>query len=975
MFVHSLLARWAFPAGLVMPLTRLLVSVSQATIVLTLFASLPGNVSAAEPVDFNRDIRSLLSNNCYQCHGPDEAEVQAGLRLDSRDHATKASDSGTAIVPGNPDQSLLIKRILADESERMPPAESGKKLSAEEKELLVRWVREGAPYAQHWSYVKPARPALPKVADDAWARNDIDRFILARLQQEGLKPQPEADRYTLIRRLSLDLTGLPPTVAEVDEFINDQDPYAYENLVNRLLAKNAYGEHWARLWLDLARYADSAGYADDPPRTIWMFRDAVIRAVNQNKPFDQLTREFIAGDLLPQPSQEQLLLTAFHRNTLTNNEGGTNDEEFRNVAVVDRVNTTMAVWMGTTINCCQCHTHKYDPITQAEFYQLFAFFNNTEDADKRDESPNLMIVTAEQESQRAKLQQEIDDLQQALQTKLAQEPDAKEKSLLPRGPLKAKFVRIENPGKGALLHLAEVQAFVGEKNVAASGTASQISTGYDGPAKLAIDGNTDGNYAAKSVSHTGNGDDPWWEVDLGDPVVLVRIVLWNRTDNGLHARLKNFRVIALDAKRNPLWVRTTKASPNPSVTFELPAAADALTKADQQEITKYAGADKVQLPEEKKLEKLKADLAKITGVPTPIMRDLPEDRRRKTFVQLRGSFMNLGDQVFEGTPSAFNELKANGETPNRLDLANWLVDENNPLTARVTVNRYWAEIFGSGIVRTTEEFGSQGELPSHPQLLDWLAVELQESGWDVKHLLKLMVTSAAYRQSSRVTPELYERDPDNRLLARGPRVQLTAEMIRDQALAVSGLLSDKMYGQPVRPPQPSRGLRAAFGSGTDWQTSTGEDRYRRGLYTTWRRSNPYPSMAEFGAPNREVCTLRRPRTNTPLQPLVTMNDDVYVEAAQALARRMAAAEGNVADKAKFGFRLCVSRKPSERELAIYAALYEAALKRYAGDLELATKMATQPLGAPQEGANVAELAAWTVVGTTLLNLDEMFLKR
>ena len=940
----------------------------------------PRRASAAEPVDFNRDIRSILSNNCFQCHGPDEEELHGGLRLDSREAATGESDSGIAIVPGEPDESLLIERILAeDEYERMPPADSGKKLTAAEKELLTRWVREGAPYAKHWSYVKPARPPLPDVKNKDWVKNEIDHFILARLESEGLSPQGDADRYALIRRVSLDLTGLPPAWEEVQQFVNDKSPDAYEQLVDRLLAKKAYGEHWTRMWLDLSRYADSAGYADDPPRTIWMFRDAVIRAVNENKPFDQLTKEFIAADLLENPTDEQLLLTAFHRNTLTNNEGGTSDEEFRNVAVVDRVNTTMAVWMGTTIDCCQCHTHKYDPITQDEYYQLFAFFNSTEDADRRDESPNLTILSPEQQQQKAKLQAEIESLQKVVAEKLAAaSADAIPQATAVSGPLKTKFIRVENPGQNVFLHLAELQAFAGEKNVATDGTASQISTGYDGPAKFAIDGKTDGNYQAKSVSHTGDGNDPWWEVELKEPTVLDRVVLWNRTDNGLHTRLKNFRVISLDKDRKPIWVRTTAESPNPQIEFQLPASGEKLTDADKSEIARYVsggGAGEAELPEQKRIAQLEKQIASIKGVPTPIMRELPENRRRKTHVHIRGSFLNKGKEVHVGTPAVFHDLPQAEGTPNRLHLAQWLVDDDNPLTPRVTVNRYWAEIFGSGIVQTTEEFGSQGELPSHPELLDWLAVELVESGWDIKHLLKLMVTSAAYRQSSRVTPDAYERDPDNRLLARGPRFQLTAEMIRDQALAVSGLLSDKMYGPPVRPPQPSRGLRAAFGGGTDWKTSEGEDRYRRGLYTTWRRSNPYPSMAEFGAPNREVCTLRRPRTNTPLQPLVTMNDDVYVEAAQALARRMAQAEGDASDKARHGFHLCLSREPSERELAVFTKLYQSALDTYSTNKDIAARFAAGPLAPPPSDMDIAELAAWTIVGTTLLNLDEMFLKR
>ena len=671
-----------------------------------------------------------------------------------------------AIVRGKPDDSELMRRVTSDDPDLlMPPKASGRRLNEREVALLKQWIEQGAPFARHWSYVKPVRPAVPEVQDKTWPRSAIDSFLLARLEREGLKPSPEADRDALIRRVTLDLTGLPPTVEEVDQFVADASPDAYEKLVDRLLASDAYGEHWARLWLDLARYADSAGYADDPPRTIWAFRDYVIRSLNANKPFDQFTIEQIAGDLLPNPTEEQLAATAFHRNTLTNNEGGTNDEEFRNVAVVDRVNTTMAVWMGTTMNCAQCHSHKYDPILQEEYFRFFALLNQSEDADRGDESPLLTIWSDEQKRQKTDWQAEIDRLEQTLRT------------------------------------------------------------------------------------------------------------------------------------------------PTP----ELQAAQ----------------ASSEQKPSRDRLEMLKKQLAEMKPATTlPIMRELPEAQRRKTFVQFRGNYLSLGPEVTPGVPAAFHPLPADAPA-NRLSLARWLVDENNPLTARVVVNRYWEQLFGIGIVRTSEEFGSQGDLPTHPELLDWLATELMQQKWDLKHLLKLLVTSAAYRQSSRVTPELQDRDPDNLLLARGPRFRLPSEVIRDQALAVSGLLSRKMYGPPVKPPQPSLGLSAAFGSGIDWKTSEGEDRYRRGLYTTWRRSSPYPSLAAFDAPNREVCTLRRDRTNTPLQALVTLNDPVYIEAAQGLARRMAAASGSVADKVRHGFRLCVARPPSDTELNRLVQLFEAARPRFA----------------------------------------------
>ena len=753
------------------------------------------------PIDFNREIRPILSNTCFKCHGPDAKQRKGGkdgFRLDNERGAFADLGEGPAIVRGKPDESELVLRITSDDPlEVMPPPSSGKILSSSDKAKLTEWVRQGAPYARHWSYVKPVRPPVPVLGagERSNSRNPIDDFLLARLAREGLKPSPEADRAALIRRVSLDLTGLPPTLDEVEAFLHDTRPDAYEQLVDRLLEKPSYGEHWARLWLDLARYADSAGYADDPARTIWLYRDYVIKSINQNKPFDQFTIEQIAGDLLPNPSQDQLIATAFHRNTLTNNEGGTNDEEFRNVAVVDRVNTTMAVWMGTTIACAQCHDHKYDPLSQQEFFQLFAFFNNTEDADRTDESPFLSIEPESRALQRADLVREIAELKK-------------------NGPK--------------------------DKD------------------KLAV------------------------------------------------------------------------------------------------------------------LEKILPVIKPDTTV--PVLRELATASRRKTQIQHRGNYLDLGKEVAEGVPTAFPTLPE-GAPANRLTLARWLVDENNPLTARVIVNRYWEQIFGSGLVPTSEEFGSQGEPPTHPELLDWLATELIEGRWDLKRFLKLLVTSASYRQSSKVTPELLQRDPDNRLLARGPRFRLPAETIRDQALFVSGLLSEKMYGPPVKPPQPTSGLNAAFGGNIDWKTSEGPDKYRLGLYTTWRRSNPYPSMTTFDAPNREVCTLTRSRTNTPLQALVTLNDPVYVEAAQALARRIDRGGKTVEEKAEHGFKLCLARAPSTEERDRLVRLYESSRNGFATDKKTAHALATEPLGPAPEGASEVELAAWTVVSNVLLNLDEMLMKR
>ncbi len=1144
-------------------------------------ALLAGAAASAEEgttrkLDFTRDIRPLLSNHCFQCHGPDAEERKGGtdgLRLDTAAGALQDLGGYAAIVPGRPEASEVVARIRSTDPDLlMPPPATGKPLSAADQDLLETWIREGAAYAGHWSYEVPVRPELPAVRHTAWPRHDIDYFVLSRLEREGLSPSPEADRYTLARRLALDLTGLPPTLEEVDRFVQDPAPDAYEQYVDRLLEKSSYGEHWARMWLDLARYADSAGYADDPPRTIWAYRDYVIRSFNENKPFDQFTLEQLAGDLLPDPSVDQLVATAFHRNTLTNNEGGTNDEEFRNVAIVDRVNTTFAVWMGTTIDCAQCHNHKYDPISQAEFFRVFAVLNNTEDADRRDESPLVEIWSPEQLEQKAKWERELAELRrevstltpelttglaawerdlgaepawQALRPSEVQSASGSELSLaenkvvaakpantdtytltfplaanqaltglrletlpdeaLPQGgpgfaggnfvvsrvraelvppagtTTSGRFLRIEIPGQQRILSLAEVQVWGSDTNLALKGEATQSSTDYDGPAKLAIDGNTNGQYhEAKSTTHTAISDNPWWEVDLQSAQRVDRIVIWNRTDANVGMRLKDFRVALLDEQRAVVWEQTIAEPPQPSRELSLsgvrgvelsaafadhaqagfPAAAVLrnedlankgwaiaprtgephfltlilsqtlkagegealrlsidqhyksahhtvgqlrLSATDDSRVAAYAqippdviavlrtpAAERTE-PQRKRLaehflattpllaeprqrlSQLDKSLAEQKPTTTvPVLREKPASERRVTRLQFRGNFMDLGEEVAPGVPAAFHPLPQ-AESADRLALARWIMDEKNPLTPRVIANRYWEQVFGMGIVRTSEEFGSQGELPTHPELLDWLATELIRTDWNLKQFLKTIVTSATYRQSSRVSEELLERDPDNRLFARGPRFRLSAEMIRDQALFVSGLLSDKMYGPPVKPLQPTLGVNAAFGSGIDWQTSEGEDKYRRGLYTTWRRSNPYPSMAAFDAPNREVCTVRRDRTNTPMQALVTLNDPVYIEAAQALARRMVAAAEDSHERIRLGFRLCVARPPSDEELTKLAALYAAAHAQFTQHPEQAKQLATEPIGPLPEGQNAADLAAWTLVCNVLLNLDEFLM--
>jgi len=813
--------------------------------------------SAAEPsapqVRYDRDILPILSAACFACHGPDEPARKAGLRLDLRDGAVKSLRSGSkAVVPGKPDESELLIRIASDGVDRMPPAKHPHQLSAGEKSLLRRWIEQGAEYRSHWAFQAPVRPAPPAVKNAGWVRTPVDRFVLALIEAEGLKPSPEADRYALARRVALDLTGLPPTIEAADRFAKDDKEGAYERYVDEVLRSPAFGERWAAMWLDMARYADSNGYADDRIRTIWKYRDWTIDAFNRNLPFDRFTVEQLAGDLLPAATQDQLIATAFHRNTLTNDEGGTNDEEWRVAAVVDRVNTTFQVWMGLSMGCVQCHDHKFDPLRQEEYYNVFAILNQTQDNDQPDNTPILPVPTPEQSARKAALEKTIADNE-----------------------------------------------------------------------KLVF-----------------------------------------RADK------------ALDDAQDK-WEASVKADKEPkSAQAILKVEAKKRSAAQKKELTAHFRAT---LPEFKEpasqLTAAKKDLAALAIPTVPILRELPAAQRRKTNIHIRGDWMVKGKEVGPAVPALFAPLPKD-KPADRLALAQWLVDAKNPLTARVAVNRFWENIFGVGLVDTPEDFGVRGSRPTHPELLDWLAVEFAETGWDVKRFLKLLVTSAAYRQSSRVEPGADQRDPDNRLLARGPRFRSSAEVIRDQSLFAAGLLSAKMGGPPVRPYRPKMGLNAAFGGNTDWETSAAPDRWRRALYTEWRRTTPYPSMVAFDAPGRSVCTISRPRTNTPLQALVTLNDPVYVECAQALARRVIREAGSdETARAKLALRLCLTRPPTDAETLKVVELSRKAKAAYAARAKDAALFATDPIGPLPAGVDAVDAAAWTLVSNVLLNLDEVFSKR
>jgi hypothetical protein len=763
---------------------------------------------SAEEIDFNRQIRPLLSKNCFACHGRDAKKREAKLRLDTLAGAIAKRDDGPAIVPGKSSASGLIARINSDDpDEKMPPTDSGKTLTAEEIKLLTQWIDAGAKYDTHWSFTKPVRPALPKVKDAAWAKKPVDHFALARLEAKGLRPSAEADRYTLIRRLSLDLTGLPPTPEQVAAFVADKSPRAYEKLVDQLLASPHYGERWARMWMDLGRYADTQGYEKDNARTVWTWRDWLISALNDDLPYDQFTTEMIAGDLLPKATPSQVLATVFHRNTMTNTEGGTDDEEYRVAAIKDRIDTTGLVWLGLSVGCGKCHSHKYDPISQKEYYGLYAFFNQTADADRYNDAPRRALPSA------FYYQKQVELLKQH---SAAKKQRASAKSDQDRAAISKK--------------IAELQQQLDQKAMA-----------------------------------------------MKPPAV-------------------------------------------------------------------------------------------------PIMKELPPNRQRKTRLLVKGDFLNPADEVTAGVPSAFHPLPK-GAKRDRLALARWLMDKENPLTARVAVNRIWARMFGVGLVETEEDFGTQGELPSHPQLLDWLAVEFRDTHkWSRKKLCKTIVMSATYRQSSHVTPELVKADPRNRLLSRGPRFRLEAEMIRDQALAVSGLLSRKMYGPPVMPLQPE-GIWKTVYSTRRWVTSKGDDRHRRGLYTFAKRTSGYPSFLLFDGGSGETCMVRRIRTNTATAALVTLNDPVYTEAAQALARRIVSQrDGNTKKRAAYAWQLATGRPAKPEELARLARLVDEQTAIYAKDKVAAKAMATVPLGAAPEGMDESVLAAWTVAAGVLLNLDETLTK-
>jgi hypothetical protein len=983
---------------------------------------------------FNTRVRPILAKHCFKCHGPDEKARKARLRLDQRPAAGRGGKSGRpAIVPGHPEQSELIQRIFAeDEEEVMPPPHTKNPLSAEERQILKRWIADGADYRLHWAFVPPQRHLLPKVKQTSWPRNPIDHFILARLEAEGLTPSPQADRSTLARRLYVDLIGLPPTPEEAEAFVKDESANAYEKLVDRLLASPHYGERWARRWLDLARYADTNGYEKDRPRSIWPYRDWVINALNADMPFDRFTIEQLAGDMLPGATLEQKIATGFHRNTMLNEEGGIDPLEYRFYAMVDRVATTGTTWLGLTVGCAQCHTHKFDPIPQRDYYQFLAFLNNADE-------PTLAVPRPDISRQRQEIEKKIAALRADLPNRFPPDDKASgdarsieerrqahferkyrqwqqreaartvrwtvlrptsaranlphltildDNSVLVRGDqsksdtydltfrtdlhgitaLRLEVLpdeRLPGGGPGRVYYegpigdffLSEFRVFSGGEKASLTKAAHSFASG-GGTADKAIDGDPQTGWSINGGQGRAHTAVFTLAVPLTEATELHMQMLFERYYS---AGLGRFRISA---------TTDTQAA----IARDMPADVEEVLLVPEERRTAEQNQRLLQqfLMTAPELAKERAEIDRLhkqlPAYPTTlVLRERPPENPRPTFVHSRGEFLQPKERV---EPEVFSILPPLPQDAprNRLGLARWLVSAENPLTGRVTMNRQWASFFGRGIVRTLQDFGYQGEPPSHPELLDWLAIELARQGWSMKRMHKLIVLSATYRQASRVTPELLAKDPDNTLLARGPRVRLEAEQVRDALLRASGLLAEKLGGPSVFPPQPPGvTTEGAYGQ-LHWNVSTGLERYRRGLYTFSKRTAPFALFMTFDAPSGEVCVARREVSNTPLQALTLLNDPAFTEAAQALGCMMATRKGSAADRVDYLFRRCLTRPPTAEETVQLVEFYENQKRRFERkDLDAAK------IAGPGSG-DINERASWTALARILCNLDEAIVK-
>jgi hypothetical protein len=1013
-------------------------------------------------VEFNRDIRPILSDKCFTCHGPDQARRRTKLRFDVEADAKQDLGGRFAIVAGDVSTSEMIRRITAaDPARRMPPAASGRSLTDREIGVIQQWIEQGARWESHWSFIAPRRPAPPDVKNRAWPKNELDFFVLNRLEREGHAPSPEADRATLIRRASLDLTGLPPTPAEVDAFLNDASPNAYDKVVDRLLASPRYGERMAARWLDGARYADTNGYQTDAERFMWRWRDWVIDAFNRNMPFDQFTLEQIAGDMLPRATLDQQIATGFNRNHRGNGEGGIIPEEYAVEYVVDRVETTSTVFMGLTVGCARCHDHKYDPFTQKEFYQLFAYFNNVPErgkANKFGNSPPLVqaptdaqaaqlraidtkVATAEKRF--AGLQVEAAKTQRAWETTLGTNPihwSIRDDLVLHYsldGQLEAAKIEDGSP-EYADGRIEQSAAFDGKRFIL-GGEVGGLDFGFQSKFTLAAWINPMSGTGAIITRTKDIEEESGYGLYLKDGKLQANLVLrwlddgarvetvkpielnrWqhvmvtydgSRTADGIRiyvdGRPQELTVHLDDLNQNfrtrdPLRVGggggpanrfrghiddvriyNVALTPNHAAVVATGESIDEIarvaeprrTAAQREKITLHflenhappavrrAWAELVAVRRERELF--------AESLPTVmVMRE--RDRPRDTFLLVRGAYDKPGEKVSPAVPAILPALPK-GAPNNRLGFARWLVDPSNPLTARVAVNRFWQMYFGAGLVRTVEDFGSQGEMPSHAELLDWLATEFVRTGWDMKAMQKLVVTSATYRQSSKTTPELLQKDPENRLLSRAPRLRLPAGVIRDQALAMSGLLVEEIGGPSVKPYQPA-GLWKEL-SGQDYVQDKGDKLYRRSLYTFWKRSSPPPSLMNFDAAGREACVVRETRTNTPLQALDLMNDVTYLEASRKLAERvMKERRTGADDRIVLAFRLAVARPPTAPEMVVLSEALASYLAEYKDSAEAARKYLNQGESPRDEELDVRELAAYSALASLILNLDETITK-
>ncbi|MCC6587075.1 MAG: DUF1553 domain-containing protein [Bryobacterales bacterium] len=973
--------------------------------------SLTAAVAADRPVEFNRDIRPILSDKCFLCHGPDAKTRNVPLRLDVETTAKADLGGRRAIVEGNPAQSTLIHRVTAEKPAlRMPPVHTGMKLTDAEVARLRAWIEQGAKWQQHWSFIPPKRSDLPKVQNAAWVRNPIDVFVLERLERDGLKPNAEASEETLLRRVSLDLTGLPPTVAEMDAFLKDTSSNAYEKAVTRLLESPRYGERMAARWLDAARYADTNGYQFDGERVMWRWRDWVIESFNRNQPFDQFIKEQIAGDLLPNSTLDQQIATGFNRNHRGNTEDGIVPEEYAVEYVVDRVETTSTVFLGLTMGCARCHNHKYDPISQKEFYQFFAYFNNVPEfgrAMKYGNSPPLIPApTRAQQKALAELNTRIADLRQVLQQhhtpadwKPAETwyPTAGRDTFERGGSFDSKEQKLEGRAGYDIDDRFSLAAWVAPQDVKHAAVITRMSDSEKGRGF--------GIYLEDGRVHvhlTSNYADDAIRIETERKLTPgERHHLLVTYDGSVAAAGVN---VYLDGERQPVKVLLdTLYRPfrNAGRKFTEPlriAGGGKRTYKGQiedvlvysrvitdEEVAALAGKAQARLNEWAYLETAApqqyrsawAKLQQLLGEREALEKQFPTTMvmaespvRKDTYFLNRGAYDKKGDKVEPAVPALLHKFPE-GQPNNRLGLAQWLTSPDNPLTARVTVNRFWQSYFGIGLVKTTEDFGQQGEWPSHPELLDWLATEFVRSGWDVKAMQKLIVTSATYRQSSKTSPELLQKDPDNRLLARGPRYRLPAEMVRDQALAAAGLLSEKLGGPSVKPYQPEGLWNDLSMQDMYYVQSKGADLHRRSLYTFWKRTIAPPMMLNFDAANREACVVRENRTNTPLQALNLMNDVTFLESARFIAQRMLKEGGATQqDRIRHGFRIVTGRRPHQQEEQVLLASLNYHLDYFARDTEKAQTYASIGETPADKSLNPRELASYSAVASLLLNLDE-----